>query len=155
VTKDICEILDGGRKFGLHLILAHQHLKQLMLKDSEVYYSVLGNARTKVVFGGAYESSYDEDVHLYGTLAVEHTGEHGYPLLCEYVRQISSASPTSFWGRNLRPQRIGLLFCQLKHEIGRKSLSISFYLFVQTLGCYTVQGLPNHGREWPFCPRIK
>jgi len=22
VTKDMCEILDGGRKFGLHLILA-------------------------------------------------------------------------------------------------------------------------------------
>src|SRR5262249_46551398 len=29
VTKDICEVLDAGRKFGLHLILAHQHLHQL------------------------------------------------------------------------------------------------------------------------------
>src|SRR5258708_26132510 len=26
VTKDACEILDGGRKFGLHFTLAHQHL---------------------------------------------------------------------------------------------------------------------------------
>lgn len=52
VTKDICEILDGGRKFGLHLILAHQHLAQLKQDDGEVYYSVMTNARTKVVMGG-------------------------------------------------------------------------------------------------------
>lgn len=52
VTKDICEILDGGRKFGIHLVLAHQHLGQLKKDDHEVYYSTLTNARTKVVFGG-------------------------------------------------------------------------------------------------------
>lgn len=52
VTKDLCAILDGGRKFGLHLILAHQHLRQLKERDEEVYYSTLTNARTKVVFGG-------------------------------------------------------------------------------------------------------
>jgi hypothetical protein len=52
VTKDICEILSGGRKFGLHLILAHQILEQLIKSDEEVYYSTLANARTKVVFGG-------------------------------------------------------------------------------------------------------
>ena len=33
VTKDICAILDGGRKFGLHLTLGHQHLAQLREKD--------------------------------------------------------------------------------------------------------------------------
>ena len=60
VTKDACEILDGGRKFGLHLILAHQHLGQLREKDPEVYYSTLTNARTKIVFGGLN----DEDVDL-------------------------------------------------------------------------------------------
>lgn len=60
VTKDICEVLDGGRKFGLHLTLAHQHLNQLKLKDPEVYYSVMGNARTKVVFGGMI----DEDLEV-------------------------------------------------------------------------------------------
>lgn len=60
VTKDICEILDGGRKFGLHLILAHQHLNQLKIKDPEVYYSTLTNARTKVVFGGMN----DEDLEI-------------------------------------------------------------------------------------------
>jgi hypothetical protein len=60
VTKDMCEILDGGRKFGLHLILAHQHLKQTEKKEPEVYYSALTNARTKVVFGGLI----DEDVEI-------------------------------------------------------------------------------------------
>jgi hypothetical protein len=59
VTKDMCEILDGGRKFGLHLILAHQHLNQLKVKDSEVYYSTLGNARTKAVFGGLIDEDLD------------------------------------------------------------------------------------------------
>jgi hypothetical protein len=52
VTKDICEILSGGRKFGLHLILAHQILHQLKKSDEEVYYSTLANARTKLIFGG-------------------------------------------------------------------------------------------------------
>ncbi len=60
VTKDACEILDGGRKYKLHLILAHQHLQQLKQKDPEVYYSTLTNARTKIVFGGLN----DEDVDL-------------------------------------------------------------------------------------------
>src|SRR5205823_2370725 len=59
VTKDMCEILNGGRKFGLHLILAHQHLNQLKEKDPEVYYSTLGNARTKVVFGGLIDEDLD------------------------------------------------------------------------------------------------
>jgi hypothetical protein len=69
VTKDMCEILDGGRKFGLHLILAHQHLNQLKIKDPEVYYSVLTNARIKAVFGGLI----DDDLNV---LAKElYTGE--------------------------------------------------------------------------------
>ncbi|MBA2678785.1 MAG: DUF87 domain-containing protein [Ktedonobacteraceae bacterium] len=59
VTKDICEILDGGRKFGLHLVLAHQHLSQLKVKDPEVYYSTLTNARTKAVFGDLIDEDLD------------------------------------------------------------------------------------------------
>ncbi len=59
-TKDICEILDGGRKFGLHLILAHQHLNQLKEKDPEVYYSTLTNARLKAIFGGLI----DDDLEI-------------------------------------------------------------------------------------------
>jgi Helicase HerA, central domain/TraM recognition site of TraD and TraG len=60
VTKDMCEILDGGRKYGLHLTLSHQHLNQTKLKDPEVYYSALTNARTKVVMGGMN----DEDLEI-------------------------------------------------------------------------------------------
>ena len=59
VTKDMCEILDGGRKYGLHLTLAHQHLHQLKEQDPELYYSVLGNARCKVVFGGLDDDDLD------------------------------------------------------------------------------------------------
>ena len=52
VNEDIGRILDEMRKFGLHLILAHQHLKQLTKAGDEVYTSIMQNARTKVVFGG-------------------------------------------------------------------------------------------------------
>jgi hypothetical protein len=59
VTPDMAEILDGGRKFGLHLVLAHQHLQQLKQGDLQVYNSTLTNARTKVVFGGLSEEDLD------------------------------------------------------------------------------------------------
>jgi Type IV secretion-system coupling protein DNA-binding domain len=52
INETIGRILDEGRKFGLHLILAHQHLAQLRKAGEKVYSSVMTNARTKVVFGG-------------------------------------------------------------------------------------------------------
>jgi hypothetical protein len=52
VNDDIGRILDEGRKFALHLILAHQHLSQLKEAGEKVYSSVMTNAQTKVVFGG-------------------------------------------------------------------------------------------------------
>ncbi len=52
VTRDIAKALDQCRKFGLHLILAHQHLGQLKKEDPWVYNSVMTNTKTKVVFGG-------------------------------------------------------------------------------------------------------
>jgi hypothetical protein len=53
VNEDVSRILDEGRKFGLHLILAHQHLSQLREEAGErVYGSVMTSARSKVVFGG-------------------------------------------------------------------------------------------------------
>ena len=52
VSEDIGRILDEGRQFGLHLILAHQHLAQLMKAGEAVYNAVMTDARTKVVFGG-------------------------------------------------------------------------------------------------------
>ena len=52
INDDVARILDEGRKFGLHLILAHQHLAQLEEVSPKVYRSVMTNAKAKVVFGG-------------------------------------------------------------------------------------------------------
>jgi hypothetical protein len=52
INEDVGRILDEGRKFGLHLILAHQHLSQLERAGETVYSAVMTNAQTKVVFGG-------------------------------------------------------------------------------------------------------
>ena len=59
VNEDIERILNEGRKFGLHLILAHQQLKQLKKQAGEgVYDAVMGSAKTKVIFGGlSYEDA--------------------------------------------------------------------------------------------------
>jgi len=52
INEDIANILDEGRKFGLHLTLAHQHLEQLKKAGNEIYHAVMTDAKTKVVFGG-------------------------------------------------------------------------------------------------------
>lgn len=52
INKDIGRILDECRKFGLHLILAHQHLSQLKKAGEDIYSAVMADAKTKVVFGG-------------------------------------------------------------------------------------------------------
>jgi len=52
LNEDIGRILDECRKFGLHLILAHQHLAQLRKAGEDIYSSVMTDAKTKVVFGG-------------------------------------------------------------------------------------------------------
>ncbi len=58
----VLEILDGTRKFGLHLILAHQCMSQLQdaaLQDWRYYHAVMTNARLKIVFGGLPETDAD------------------------------------------------------------------------------------------------
>jgi hypothetical protein len=52
VNEDIARILDEARKFGLHLVLAHQHLSQLRRSGEAIYSAVMTNAQTKVIFGG-------------------------------------------------------------------------------------------------------
>ena len=52
LNEDIGRILDECRKFGLHLILAHQHLAQLKKAGEDIYSSVMTDAKTKVIFGG-------------------------------------------------------------------------------------------------------
>lgn len=99
VTKDMCEILDGGRKFGLHLILAHQHLNQLKIQDPEVYYSTLTNARVKAVFGGLN----DEDLEI---LAKElYTGEFNPDEIKDEI-----------WQTKLRPVETTRVICSESHS---------------------------------------
>ncbi len=52
LTEDIEAMLDQTRKFGLHVVLVHQHLGQLRKYGDHVFDAVMTNARTKVVFGG-------------------------------------------------------------------------------------------------------
>ena len=59
--SDLRQILDGGRKFQVPLILAHQHLAQLREHDELLYRSVMTNANMKVVFGGL---EMDDALHM-------------------------------------------------------------------------------------------
>lgn len=53
VTEDIPLILEQGRKFGLHLILSHQHLFQLQRNIGEDgFKSVMSGGQSKIIFGG-------------------------------------------------------------------------------------------------------
>lgn len=52
LNEDIATILDQMRQFGLHLILAHQHVGQLDEAGELIKGSIMTDARTKVVFGG-------------------------------------------------------------------------------------------------------
>ena len=52
LSEDVEAMLDQTRKFGLHVTLSHQHLEQLRKRGEHIYGAVMGNARTKVVFGG-------------------------------------------------------------------------------------------------------
>ena len=55
LTPDIGKALDECRKFGLHLVMAHQHLAQLKERDPLLYDSVKTNARTKVIFSASWD----------------------------------------------------------------------------------------------------
>ena len=52
LNDDVARILNEGRKFGLHLVLAHQNLGQLREAGESVFRAVFGMAKQKVVFGG-------------------------------------------------------------------------------------------------------
>lgn len=50
VTESMTEILSGARKYGFGLILAHQELRQLFARDSELASSVISNPGTRICF---------------------------------------------------------------------------------------------------------
>ena len=51
VNEDIQRIIDEGRKRGLYLTIAHQHLAQLKEKNPLVYATVMGDIENRVVLG--------------------------------------------------------------------------------------------------------
>lgn len=60
LTGDVERMLDETRKFGLHVILAHQRLGQLRARSEAIYNGVMAGGQTKVVFGGMT----DEDAEI-------------------------------------------------------------------------------------------
>jgi hypothetical protein len=60
LTSDVERMLDQTRKFGLHLVLAHQRLGQLRDRSPGIYNGVMTGGQTKVVFGGLT----DEDAEI-------------------------------------------------------------------------------------------
>ena len=50
LTDDIARMLDQTRKFGLHLVLAHQRLEQLRRYGDNLYNAVMAGAQSKIVF---------------------------------------------------------------------------------------------------------
>ena len=58
INEDIGRILDQCRKFGLHAILAHQHMAQL--EGERLHDSLMASARNKLIFGGLPPKSVDE-----------------------------------------------------------------------------------------------
>lgn len=60
LTGDVEAMLDQTRKFGLHVILAHQRLAQLRKRSEAIYNGVMAGGQTKIVFGGMN----DEDAEI-------------------------------------------------------------------------------------------
>lgn len=60
LTGDVEDMLDQTRKFGLHLILAHQRLGQLKKRSEDMFNAVMAGGQTKIVFGGMS----DEDAEI-------------------------------------------------------------------------------------------
>ena len=50
ITPSLASILSGARKYHLGLILAHQELRQLWNRDTEVAHSVISNPGTRICF---------------------------------------------------------------------------------------------------------
>ena len=59
LTADIERMLDQTRKFGLHLVLAHQRLGQLRNRSEAIYNGVMTGGQTKIVFGGLDDDDAD------------------------------------------------------------------------------------------------
>jgi hypothetical protein len=66
LTKDIEKILDQARKFGVHLVLIHQGIRQLRDKGEAIESGVMEGAQTKIVFGLGRKDALEMGYDLFG-----------------------------------------------------------------------------------------
>lgn len=80
LSTDVARILDESRKFGLSMILAHQHLSQLREAGEHIFRSVMTNTLVKVVFGGLdpEDAEYMAKLVFRGTLNLQRPKERLY-----------------------------------------------------------------------------
>ena len=60
VTDDVHHMLEQTRKFGLHVVLAHQNLSQLKLRSEKIYRGIRSGTQTKIIFGGLDDDDAEE-----------------------------------------------------------------------------------------------
>jgi hypothetical protein len=56
LSGDIPRILDGTRKYGLHMLLSHQRIEQLYEVGPNTADAVLAGAQTKIIMGSTYKT---------------------------------------------------------------------------------------------------
>lgn len=80
LSTDVARILDESRKFGLSMILAHQHLSHLREAGEHIFRSVMTNTLVKVVFGGLdpEDAEYMAKIVFRGTLNLQRPKERLY-----------------------------------------------------------------------------
>ena len=94
LSGDVPEILSSMRKFGLHLIMAHQYLEQLRDAGDLVFHGVMGTANNKVVF----KLSYPDDAAIMaervfaGAYNFKNPKDHRPIVVGHKVRQLRSRS---------------------------------------------------------------
>jgi len=102
LTEDFCHLLRMGREPGISAIISHQDLAQLRAADEtgNVYGSVMGSCRTKIVFGGMEPPDcrmFAEQLFLdrFNPLAVKHEIWHNEITPVESTRQVITKGSTT------------------------------------------------------------
>jgi hypothetical protein len=98
ITNDIAAMLEEVRKGGLHIVLAHQHLGQL-IDDPRLKESIFSNARLRAVFGGlSYPSAVELANEMFlpdlNTRQIKKAYYHTIHLYREETRTVLSNSKT-------------------------------------------------------------
>lgn len=111
-TPDIGDMLDQVRKFGLHLILAHQRFGQIEKEEADVVEAVLTNAKIKAVFGGLTRPNAKRMVEEMFVNQLD-------------LKEIKKAIyQTKFWPRYARDKIYGESYSQTKGESSSEAMSV-------------------------------